>query len=336
MLTTVAVAEEDGEAPALSVDAYVPIKPKESVEHDELGKRISHIQFGMFGNAEVARLAEFEVVNDRGYEQPSRTPVVAGVLDRRLGVSDKQSCCETCGARLQDCPGHFGYIKLELPVFNIGYLKPLVGVLQCICKQCSRVLLPPAERLKFQKQMLHPMTRSDYIRKSAVSKRILERCKKTRECPHCHALNGVVKKVGCARIVHEKYREKDTGERAVAACELFRDSFEGVAHAARGSFESAQLSGGDITALSSKAQDDLNPLRVKELLSAIPASELALLDMDLENGPPVRNEIDLENDPFLPYVGPRVCHVSGLNSPEKEEKEKKEKHVSRTRSQHFL
>ena len=47
-------------------------------------------------------------------------------------------------------------------------------------------------------------------------------------------------------------------------------------------------------------------------------------------------KVHLENDPFLPYVGPRFCHVSGLNSPEKEEKEKKEKHVSRTRSQHFL
>mgnify|MGYP001188247656 CR=1 FL=1 len=26
-------------------------------------------------------------------------------------------------------------------------------------------------------------------------------------------------------------------------------------------------------------------------------------------------KVHLENDPFLPYVGPRFCHVSGLNSP---------------------
>ena len=39
-----------------------------------------------------------------------------GVLDRRLGISDKHNSCETCGMRMQDCPGHFGYIRLELPV----------------------------------------------------------------------------------------------------------------------------------------------------------------------------------------------------------------------------
>ena len=38
------------------------------------------------------------------------------MLDRRLGISDKHNSCETCGMRMQDCPGHFGYIRLELPV----------------------------------------------------------------------------------------------------------------------------------------------------------------------------------------------------------------------------
>ena len=68
------------------------------------------------------------------------------LLDRRLGVSDKSSKCETCGMGLQDCPGHFGRIKLELPVFHVGYFKPLVAVLQCICKTCSRVLLPKPKK----------------------------------------------------------------------------------------------------------------------------------------------------------------------------------------------
>ena len=39
-----------------------------------------------------------------------------------------------------------GYIKLELPVFHIGYFKNTVQILQCICKACSRVLLPDEER----------------------------------------------------------------------------------------------------------------------------------------------------------------------------------------------
>ena len=42
--------------------------------------------------------------------------------------------CETCGAKLSDCPGHFGYLVLAVPVFNVGYLSTVVDILKCICK----------------------------------------------------------------------------------------------------------------------------------------------------------------------------------------------------------
>ena len=41
------------------------------------------------------------------------------------------------------------YIELELPVFHIGYYKALHTTLQCVCKTCSRVLLPNEERAKY-------------------------------------------------------------------------------------------------------------------------------------------------------------------------------------------
>ena len=34
-------------------------------------------------------------------------------------------------------------------MFHIGYLKSTLVTLQCICKACSRVLLPPDERTRF-------------------------------------------------------------------------------------------------------------------------------------------------------------------------------------------
>ena len=43
-------------------------RPRQVLEEDKLGKKIAHVQFGMFGNEEVERLAEFEVSSDRGYE----------------------------------------------------------------------------------------------------------------------------------------------------------------------------------------------------------------------------------------------------------------------------
>lgn len=35
---------------------------------------------------------------------------------------------------MADCVGHFGYIKLVLPVFHIGFFKHVIGILQIICK----------------------------------------------------------------------------------------------------------------------------------------------------------------------------------------------------------
>lgn len=37
---------------------------------------------------------------------------------------------------MADCAGHFGYIKLVLPVFHIGYFKAIISILQEICKVC--------------------------------------------------------------------------------------------------------------------------------------------------------------------------------------------------------
>ena len=56
--------------------------------------------------------------------------------------------------------------------------------------------------------------------------------------------------------------------------------------APKGAFEDVKQSGSDLAALLSKAQDDLNPLRVRALLRAIPDSDLALLDMLASVGRP--------------------------------------------------
>ena len=41
---------------------------------------------------------------------------------------------------------------------------------------------------------------------------------------------------------------------------------------------------------------------------------------------PQRRSRACKNDPFLPYVGPRFCHISRVNSPPKEEDAKSNKH----------
>ena len=129
-------------------------------------------------------------------------------MDARLGISDKVSHCQTCKKRLTDCAGHFGYIQLELPVFHAGYFKHTLTILQCICKKCSRVLVPPAHRAGMLKKMSN--TKIDALMRGALFKRVIELCKRSTQCHQCGYSNGVVKKVGGGflKIVHEKYRAK--------------------------------------------------------------------------------------------------------------------------------
>ncbi|CAN0053132.1 unnamed protein product, partial [Heterosigma akashiwo] len=91
------------------------------VTENNAPKKISHIQFGLFNSTEMHRLSEFEVCNRSLFQMPTRNPAPYGVLDPRLGVSDKVSVCQTCRRKLNDCAGHYGNIRLELPVFHIGY-----------------------------------------------------------------------------------------------------------------------------------------------------------------------------------------------------------------------
>ncbi len=82
-----------------------------------------------------------------------------GPLDNRLGVSEKGKNCETCGHKINECPGHFGYLKFEMPVFHIGFFKHIVVILKSVCKvseiteqRCARLLLTPEERRMAKKR----------------------------------------------------------------------------------------------------------------------------------------------------------------------------------------
>jgi DNA-directed RNA polymerase III subunit RPC1 len=110
--------------------------PKELVQQDAK-KRIKHIQFGVLSQQEIMGMSELEVTTRDMYDftpEGERKPMEHGVLDRRMGISDKGSLCETCGHKMKECVGHYGYIRLVLPVFHIGFFKHVISILQCICK----------------------------------------------------------------------------------------------------------------------------------------------------------------------------------------------------------
>eukprot|EP00644_Phytophthora_capsici_P003800 jgi/Phyca11/108224/e_gw1.15.640.1 len=230
-------------------------------------------------------MSELRVHSKDLFKVQTREPATDGVLDKRLGVSNKKDTCETCHLKLTDCVGHFGYIQLELPVFHIGYFKAITEILQNICKSCSRVLLPPNERETFLRRMRDP--KADVLRLVGLRKKISTLCKKTIKCPYCDEINGTVRKITSTtlKLVHEKYRAKATHD--------LRNVF--VAQ-----FAEAQANNPEIGTHLPKAQEDLSPLVVQQLFKDIPDQDCELLWVDADGGRP-------ENLILSSVLVPPVC-----------------------------
>uniref|UniRef100_A0A1D1XDD4 DNA-directed RNA polymerase subunit n=1 Tax=Anthurium amnicola TaxID=1678845 RepID=A0A1D1XDD4_9ARAE len=163
---------------------------KELYSEDIGPRKIKSIRFSTFSGEEIRKSAEVQVWNNRFYDANVK-PVEHGLLDLRMGPGSKMGFCATCHGSFSDCPGHFGFLKLTLPVFNIGYFNSILNILKCICKSCARILLPEKERKEYLKKMRNP--RSDISQKNAYVKAIRDKCKASR-CVRCGYINGVVKK----------------------------------------------------------------------------------------------------------------------------------------------
>jgi DNA-directed RNA polymerase III subunit RPC1 len=168
-----------------------------------------------------------------------------------------------------DCAGHFGYIRLALPVFHIGYLRHTLHLLQCICKSCSRVLLGDLQRQIFLAKMRNPIT--DILAKNAAYKGVIDKCKKCKICPHCGSANGTVKKITGAptlKIVHEKFKGRHMEE-----------ELEQLMNSLDLAMETNKDLGNVITG-STPPIEDLLPTKVLELFKKIPDDDCEIMWLD--------------------------------------------------------
>ena len=231
---------------------------------------VEAIHFNLLSAKDVMHISELAVSERNLYDMPDRVPRPAGLLDPRLGTSDKTIKCATCGGALKDCAGHFGHIKLELPVFHIGYFKHTLGVLQCICKRCSRVLLTDEERNLLLRRLRSRQT--DLGVKRAISRRVSEKCKRVRNCPHCGAHNGPVRKVANAlKIQHDKHSK--------APKELLDEETKCFETLLKEEDANSNKQNDSIARTVKASMDDLNPLRTLRLFERIPFEDVVLLDV---------------------------------------------------------
>ena len=141
-------------------------------------------------------------MNKQLYDENHISTIAHGLLDIRLGISEKNKTCGTCSQKLAECPGHCGYIKLALPLFHIGYFKHTLTLLQIICKKCARLLVPSTEIRDKWMNYYRTNRNLDVIQRENIFKLIVKECKKTKHCVECGHVNGTVKKNGL-KIMYE-------------------------------------------------------------------------------------------------------------------------------------
>ncbi|KAG1766514.1 hypothetical protein EV702DRAFT_1256806 [Suillus placidus] len=242
---------------------------KETVP-SEAPKVIKQLQFSLLNAQDTVRISEFQVTHRDLYTPTDRLPVKDGVLDRRLGTTEKNAFCETCGLNSVDCVGHYAYIKLVVPVFHIGYFKHTIAILQAICKTCARVLLEEPDRRTYLKRFRRPGLEN--IHRQALCKQVNTMARKVVYCPYCSATNGAVKKAGVLKIIHDKFRAKKTADEMEKWKRTFAPAVE------------AQKELGMY--LNKAIHEDLNPLKTLDLFKRISDEDCELLGLRPEFGRP--------------------------------------------------
>ena len=109
-------------------------------------QKITSIDFCIFSNKDVYNIS---AMKPNGVTEPESyanfVPVHDGIIDIRLGITDKSLICGTCGQDQEGCPGHFAHVKLIEKAFNVGFRVHLRKILSCICIRCSKILIHKTE-----------------------------------------------------------------------------------------------------------------------------------------------------------------------------------------------
>lgn len=85
-------------------------------------KCIKGLEFSALSAKDIIAQSEVEVQTRDLYDlEKGRTPKQFGALDPKMGISSNSLECKTCLGNLASCHGHFGHIRLALPVYHVGY-----------------------------------------------------------------------------------------------------------------------------------------------------------------------------------------------------------------------
>ncbi len=149
-------------------------------------KKVDSIKFGVMSPKMIKQMAAAKIVTPELYDKEGY-PVDGGLMDTRLGVIDPGLKCKTCGSKLKECIGHFGYIELARPIIHVKFIKLILDLMRCTCKECGRILIPDEELKKSVKKLEKSGKAKSIKAKRILVKETIIKLRTLLKCPHCKA-----------------------------------------------------------------------------------------------------------------------------------------------------
>jgi DNA-directed RNA polymerase subunit A' len=137
-------------------------------------KQVKSISFSLINPEEIKKIAVAKIITPELYDMDGY-PVDGGLMDLRMGAIDPGVRCRTCGGRLKECLGHFGYIEMARPVIHIKYMSSIQAAMNSVCNSCSKALI----------------SEEDAKRMTTLERQ--KKAKDAKKCPHCNAVQEKVK-----------------------------------------------------------------------------------------------------------------------------------------------
>jgi DNA-directed RNA polymerase subunit A' len=161
---------------------------------DFVHKKVREISFGVMSPQMIKKLATAKIVTPELYDREGY-PVDGGLMDIRMGVIDPGLKCKTCGGKLKECIGHFGYIELARPIMHIHFITQIYNLLRATCRECGRVMISKQKINKLLQELddIEKKEGVEGVRRlsSAIVKSI--KTGSSAACPHCKAKRNDVK-----------------------------------------------------------------------------------------------------------------------------------------------
>jgi len=198
-------AAEKEEEPKAVKAAEEPEKPAEEAEEEATAvaeakgaaeekmapvqyvfKKVDKMVFGLLSPKMIKQMASAKIVTPELYDKEGY-PVDGGLMDTRLGIIDPGLKCKTCGSKLKECSGHFGYIELARPIIHIKFVKIVMSLLRGTCRDCGRILIPKNKIDKYKKELDKIEDEMGMEGRRAKIKDIITNLRTISKCPWCKA-----------------------------------------------------------------------------------------------------------------------------------------------------